>query len=85
MQSTAQAAVNYATKLAELPFVVGYHWWGWADDSEEGRFPDLENSNYGLVHIDDDNYDELVDQFTALNGRLESIHNHSYPSRYYKH
>ena len=60
-----------------MPFVLGYHWWGWADDCEQGRFPDLENSNYGLVHIDDDIYEEVTRQFTEINSQLATIHNQS--------
>jgi len=41
------------------PFVVGYHWFQYADQPAEGRF-DGENSNYGLVNIRDEPWKTLV-------------------------
>lgn len=64
---------RYVTALARLPFVVGYHWFQYADQPPEGRF-DGENSNFGLVKGDDQPWPELVARFTQVNARLEEIH-----------
>ena len=73
---TARAAENrdrYVTGLAKLPFMVGGHWFEYCDEPAEGRF-DGENSNYGLVNINDDPWTVLVTRVQAVNQRLEEIH-----------
>ena len=35
---------------------------------------DGENSNYGLVHLDDDSYEVLTDTFAQLLPRLGALH-----------
>ena len=62
---------HYVRKLAAMPAWVGYHWFEWCDEPKEGRF-DGENSNYGLVRIDDTPWEELTQRFTRVNARLES-------------
>jgi agarase len=44
----AEGYRNYTTSLAKSPYVVGFHWFQWADQPKEGR-ADGENSNYGVV------------------------------------
>jgi agarase len=44
----AEGYRNYTTTLAKSPYVVGFHWFQWADQPKEGR-ADGENSNYGVV------------------------------------
>eukprot|EP01050_Picozoa_sp_SAG11_P005649 SAG11_NODE_406_length_9736_cov_3.229117_1_plen_1784_part_00 len=63
---------RFVTELVKLPFAVGFHWWQWADEPSQGRWPDGECSNYGLVHISDDVY-EVITQ-TITNAKLEAIH-----------
>jgi len=60
---------RYVTELMELPMVVGYHWFEHADEPAEGRF-DGEDSNYGLVTIEDEPYALLVETMARVNGRL---------------
>jgi len=55
------------------PFVVGYHWFQYADQPVEGRF-DGENSNYGLVNIRDEPWKTLVRRATAVNLQAETAH-----------
>jgi len=69
----ANATYNFVVKLLSLPYVVGYHWFQYYDQPKEGRF-DGENSNYGIVKIDDEPYIEMIDMFTKLNLELEKIH-----------
>jgi agarase len=56
----AKAYADYVTRLESLPEAVGYHWFEWVDEPKEGRF-DGENSNYGLVDIQDRPYKEFVE------------------------
>jgi len=58
------------------PFVVGYHWFQYADQPAEGRF-DGENSNYGLVNIRDEPWKTLVQRATAMNFQAEALHSGS--------
>lgn len=63
---------RYVTSLARMPGCVGYHWFEWCDEPKEGRF-DGENSNYGLVRIDDSPWEILTERFAAVNARIERI------------
>eukprot|EP00118_Oscarella_pearsei_P027022 m.310668 g.310668 ORF g.310668 m.310668 type:complete len:600 (+) comp53629_c0_seq1:60-1859(+) len=79
LNQTERAAAfhKFATLLASQPHVVGYHWWQWADEPATGRWPDGEDSNYGLVHIDDDEYDLLTAEMTKTNAFIQDIHANS--------
>jgi hypothetical protein len=69
----AHAYTNYVKWLESLPEAVGYHWFEWCDEPREGRF-DGENSNYGLVNIHDQPYDQFVKAVTAANRGAISVH-----------
>lgn len=45
--------------VMSLPYIVGMHWFEWADEPENGRF-DGEDSNYGLVDWEDKPYEDLT-------------------------
>ena len=64
---------RYATAGLAHPSLVGYHWFEHADQPAEGRF-DGENSNYGIVNIEDDPYVDLTKRMTDVNTRAEQIH-----------
>lgn len=64
---------RYVLKIIELPYVVGYHWFQYTDQPKEGRF-DGENSNYGLVKIDDEPWELLTKVFSYVNGKAEEVH-----------
>eukprot|EP00756_Hemistasia_phaeocysticola_P061858 Hpha_TRINITY_DN5257_c0_g1::TRINITY_DN5257_c0_g1_i1::g.116483::m.116483 len=70
----AQAFDRYVTDLVTRPFAVGYHWWQWADEPTGGRWPDGEDSNYGIVTIDDELYDDLAAQMTQTNAATDALH-----------
>lgn len=58
----------FADMIADLPFMVGYHYFMWVDEPKEGissTFP--EDSNYGLVNVNDEPYTTLVDMATKVN------------------
>ncbi|RLF04268.1 MAG: hypothetical protein DRK00_07075, partial [Thermoprotei archaeon] len=69
----AYLAANYVLKAVELPYVIGYHWFQYSDQPREGRF-DGENSNFGLVRIDDEPWELLTRVFTLVNSRVEEVH-----------
>ena len=72
-QDRADHFDRYVTALAQMPFLVGYHWFEYCDEPAEGRF-DGENSNYGLVNITDEPWSVLVERMTQVNGRIEETH-----------
>lgn len=69
----ARAYRNYITQLESLPEAVGYQWFEWCDEPKEGRF-DGENSNYGLVNIEDQPYSQFVTAAKAANAEAVSVH-----------
>ncbi len=64
----ADGFTRYVHGLIDLPFMVGFHWFEHADEPKEGRF-DGENSNYGLVSIEDRPWDVLVQSYDARQRR----------------
>jgi agarase len=69
----ADGFTRYVHGLIDLPFMVGFHWFEHADEPKEGRL-DGENSNYGLVTIDDRPWDILTQSMTQVNEGLEARH-----------
>ena len=59
--------------------MVGYHWFEHADQPAEGRF-DGENSNFGLVTIEDEVYPELTETMIRVNAAAEQIHEKAVPA-----
>jgi len=64
---------RYVKGLASLPFCLGFHWFQYSDQPKEGRF-DGENSNYGLVQIDDEPWAVLTERMKDVNPTLDAIH-----------
>jgi hypothetical protein len=64
---------RYVHQALDLPYLIGLHWFEWADESPEGRF-DGESCNYGLVDIHDKEYALLTQKHTALNLLAEDLH-----------
>jgi agarase len=60
---------RYVRELLGHPAVVGCHWLQHADQPAAGRL-DGENSNYGLVNIEDEPYQPLVEAATRVNRSL---------------
>lgn len=63
----------YITDLMKMPECVGWHWFEHCDEPKEGRF-DGENSNYGLVRIDDTPWETLTGRMKSVNPTLEGVH-----------
>jgi agarase len=75
----AAAFKNYVTLALQNPNVVGYHWFEHADEPKQGRF-DGENSNYGVVNIKDEVYEELTRAMTEINATAEALHERTAPT-----
>lgn len=69
----ADGYVSYAEAALRHPNLIGAHWFVHADQPAEGRW-DGEDSNYGVVTIQDDVYPKLTEAMTSLNARAEDIH-----------
>lgn len=67
---------NYAHEALSLPYIVGLHWYEWADESPEGRF-DGENCDYGLVDIHDHEYTLITQAHAKMNLIAASLHKKS--------
>lgn len=68
----AAAFARYVEHLLSSPEAVGYHWFEHQDEPAEGRF-DGEDSNYGLVDLQDRPYPALVERMTEVNQRAEAL------------
>ena len=64
---------RFATELLALPFLVGFHMFAWVDEPAASNGWG-ENSNYGLVHLDDEPYAMLTGMFTRLNANASALH-----------
>jgi len=63
----------YAQKSAGRAYIIGYHWFQYMDQPKEGRF-DAENSNLGLVDIQDNPYNLLTERIKRVNREVYLIH-----------
>ncbi len=71
----------FANAMSDLPFMVGYHYFMWADEPKQGissTFP--EDSNYGLVNEKDEPYETLVRTAAEVNRGAASRHARSITS-----
>jgi hypothetical protein len=75
-QERAEGFTHYAGALMKQPFIIGYHWFEYADEPAEGRF-DGENSNYGLVNIKDEPWEILTMEMARTNSQAERMHSES--------
>lgn len=65
----------YQTALMAMPFMVGSNYFMWVDEPALGissTFP--EDSNYGLVDVNDNPWVELTQTATRVNARVYEIH-----------
>ena len=69
----ARAYRNFVTELESLPEAVGYQWFEWCDEPKQGRF-DGEDSNYGLVNIEDQPYSKFVTGVRIANREAIATH-----------
>ncbi|MEK7474277.1 MAG: beta-galactosidase [Candidatus Coatesbacteria bacterium] len=72
--SRGRAYERFVTGGASLPFVIGFDWFQWCDESPKGRGGDGEDVNFGLVDIHDRPYEGLVARIARANRALERVH-----------
>ncbi len=75
-EDRAQYLDHFARQLLALPYIVGLHWYEWADESPQGRF-DGEDCNYGLVDIHDREYTLVTQEHSKLNLLATDLHKKS--------
>lgn len=76
---------KYIEQVMALPYIVGFHWFQYFDQSPQGRSFDGENSNYGIVDIYDREYKALVESMKSANQKADRIHSAcatNYPAGY---
>lgn len=60
--------------LARVPFVIGADWFQWNDEPPSGRSSDGEDVNFGIVDIDDVEYEPLVEAVRRTAPQLNPLH-----------
>ncbi len=70
----AAAYAKYVERLESLHAAVGFHWFEWCDEPRQGRALDGEDSNYGLVRINDRAYKTFVQAVSAANRKAAAEH-----------
>ncbi len=76
LETQAERAAMYSgliSDIATIPYVIGSHWFEFADQSPQGRF-DGEDSNYGIVDIHNKPYIELLGAMKTTNARVHDLH-----------
>ncbi len=72
-EDRADGYERYVTGALSLPYVVGLHWFMHHDQPPSGADDRGENSNYGVVDVDDEPYCTLVERMRLVNGRAVEI------------
>ncbi len=76
LETQAERAAMYSglvADIATIPYVIGSHWFEFADQSPQGRF-DGEDSNYGIVDIHNKPYTELLGGMKSTNAQVHDLH-----------
>jgi len=64
----------YADTVVGSPFMLGYGWWNSYDEPSTGRWPDGENSNYGVFSLAGDPYTILTAAMTQVHANAVALH-----------
>jgi hypothetical protein len=73
LMHNGRVAEKEPTDRRALSVTNHYHWFEWVDEPKEGRF-DGEDSNYGLVDIQDRPYQEFVEAVRKANAAAREAH-----------
>lgn len=73
-EQRAQCFNMQVTEFMALPFAVGTHAFELMDQPFTGRFQDGQNSNFGLLDVNGNEWKPVTDAFAELNPQLEKIH-----------
>jgi hypothetical protein len=79
-EARAKAARNRLITLAAEPYVIGAHWFRFADEPTHGRLSDGEDYNFGLVDIENRPYEQLVSSLARANSEIPDLHSASIPA-----
>lgn len=74
----ARGAAAAAQQFARHPQIVGIHWFQYYDHPPGGR-PDGEDYNFGLVDVNDQPYEPLVEALSRVNPGLAVLHQEARP------
>ncbi len=73
----AETAEKRIVSLMSEPYIVGAHWFRYADEPTNGRLSDGEDFNFGLVDIHNQPYEKLVEAMGRANQRAIALHESS--------
>ena len=73
-QARADAYRLFTGRLARVPFVVGADWFQWMDEPPSGRLSDGEDTNFGVVDVDDKPYEKLAEAIRTTGPVLNALH-----------
>ena len=76
-QARADAYRLFTGRLARIPYVIGADWFQWMDEPPSGRFADGEDTNFGVVDVDDKPYEKLTDAIRTTGPVLNALHSGS--------
>ncbi len=65
---------TFSMSFAGLPFIIGYHWFQFYDDPQDGRASNDEDNNYGIVDQSGRPYRELISAMTEANPKAFAAH-----------
>lgn len=68
----AAAFKKYSAEALQKDWIIGFHWFEFADQPASGRF-DGENNNWGLVNIKDEPYLPIIRQSQKNYSKIEKI------------
>jgi len=66
---------DFVESLHRAPWVIGHHWYKWMDEPPGGRGFDPENSNWGLVNLQDEPYTAMLDTVASANANAPQPEN----------
>jgi hypothetical protein len=70
-QARANDYANFVAPLYEdAPWVIGDSWFEYVDEPANGRIPDGENNDFGLVNVEDQPYPDLVSAASLMHSIL---------------
>lgn len=73
-QARADGYRLFTQRLARVPYIVGADWFQWSDEPPSGRSADGEDVNFGIVDVDDQPYESLVQAVRETTPTLNVLH-----------
>jgi hypothetical protein len=71
---------RYVSQAMSFPYCVGYHWFQLTDESPQGRSFDGEDSNYGILDVNDQEYAVLTAKMKEVNAKADDLHKNPLPA-----